>query len=250
MQTDIKGKSGAGFWRIMKTNLYSGWLVVALFAWFGSAQSRGTLIVFDDAVASPFTSYWDNQLVPATDLAPHSGDYSVRRSAGTSINGVIFENSAGFSLNSLGGRTTVEFWVNSPHTNAAMVELYLRVKDSSPSTLRSMGSRGPGVTWMVDDVPRTGTVLLNSDSQVWQRVTFDLTQTYWIWNGSANEAVTLNPDEVYDRFEIRGGSLNYAPYLDTVRFIPEPGALLLLLSGGLVVLAVRRGRRFLGKPGI
>lgn len=201
--------------------------------------ASASLIIFDDAVQAPFSSFWNNQLVANTDFPAHSGNFSIRRETGTSINGVIFENSAGFSLNSLNGNTTLEFWVNSPYTNSSLVEVVLRVQGSSPSVFRSMGTRSQGVTWIVDDVPSSGVVMLNGDSNVWQRVTFDLTQTYWRWDGSQDVAATLDPNEVFDRFEIRGNSANWAPYLDSVSLIPEPGTLFLVLAGGFLMFAAR-----------
>lgn len=202
----------------------------------------GSLIVFDDEVQAPFSSPWQNEIIPDEDFPAYSGSFSIRREEGKSRNGVIFEYADGFSLNSLDGNTTIEFWVNSPHTNSGLGEVTLRIKDGGSAT-RIMGTRGPGVTWIVDGVAQTGQVMLNQDSNVWQHVTFDLTQNYWIWDGNSNVSVTLDPEEVYDRFAFRGyNDDNWAPYLDTVSLIPEPGTFLLLGLGGLLLWRSSRRR--------
>lgn len=212
-------------------------LVVTLMA---GLAAQAEVIIFDDAFQSGFNKHWDANIVTSSVVTPYEGTSSVRRASGTTGNGVIVEHSSSFSY---GSTPILDFYVNSDSTGTIGFNM-LRVQ-LSDNSLVEMGTRGPGVTWTVDGVPTTGTVSWTNDPNQWTHVTFDLSQTYWYWNGSTDAPASLASTDLIKLFEVRYNSApsgNYAPYLDDVRLveIPEPSSLLLITAVAPILLRRRR----------
>jgi hypothetical protein len=198
-------------------------------------------MVYDDAYYSPFKGYWDNKAQDSSVLPPHGGSYSIRRSNGETGNGCIIETETGGFV--YGSNTILDFWANHHSTVAGSVgidSLRITMKDN---TSHQMGTRGPGVTWVVDGVDYTDqTVLLDNDPSTWQHVQFDISQTYYHWDNTAGGDVPDNvpSDEPIHRIEVRGGSTVWSPYLDDIQFTPEPTTIGLLVAASVPVLLRRR----------
>ena len=222
-----------------KSALFAGLLAAAIS--LPRLADAATIVIFDDAFQNGFTSVWNNSIVGSSVITPHSGDFSLRRDQGTGNAGPYFGAPANMTLNSLNGMTTLEFWANSIEQDSTLSRLDVRI---NATTTYEMGTRGDGVTWVVDGVPMTGNVRLNNDPDVWQHVTFDLTQTFWVWD-NGDSPRTLDPNDTITWFEIRGETSGTfpAPYVDSVQLIPEPGTLALVLLSGLSMMLVFRRKR-------
>lgn len=231
----------------MKTTLKMiALLVVTLVTLGSSPNALAEVIVFDDTFQNGFTKRWDVNLIDSATLPPQEGSFSLRRSTGTSGNGVLIETGGnGFTY---GNTPILSFYVNSTSTGQIGFNmLSLRLSDNSSV---EMGTRGDGVTWVVDGVETKGPVVWTNDPNVWTHVTFDLSQTYWFYDSGINGNAPANiaSDTLINTFEVRYNgppSGQYAPYLDNISLqqIPEPGSLVLLAMGaGCLIVRHRKNR--------